>query len=187
MNEGHAALCSSPEWAAHIAEVVLPEALGGVPLDGEVLEIGPGYGATTEHLARVAPRLTVVELDERLVADLREQFPAVSVVHGNGADLPFEAGRFDAVVCFTMLHHMPSVRAQDALFGEARRVLVAGGVFAGSDSVASPRLREFHAGDVYVPVDPATLPTRLSRAGFTRIEVRVPVPGERLMFRALVP
>src|SRR6266581_4901526 len=78
MNEGHAALCSSPEWAAHIAEVVLPEALGGVPLDGEVLEIGPGYGATTEHLARVAPRLTVVELDERLVADLREQFPAVS-------------------------------------------------------------------------------------------------------------
>src|SRR6266581_4547044 len=42
-------------------------------------------GEVDQHLARVAPRLTVVELDERLVADLREQFPAVSVVGGNQA------------------------------------------------------------------------------------------------------
>jgi len=43
--------------------------------DGDtLLEIGPGRGALTEHLARRADRLVAVELDERLVDDLRKRF-----------------------------------------------------------------------------------------------------------------
>ena len=46
----------------------------------------------------------------------------------------------------------------------------------GSDSIASTGLSGFHDGDVYVPVDPAGLPTRLEPAGFTDVEVSVPGP-----------
>jgi 16S rRNA (adenine1518-N6/adenine1519-N6)-dimethyltransferase len=40
----------------------------------EVLEIGPGSGALTNHLAHEARRLVLVELDDHLAAALRQQF-----------------------------------------------------------------------------------------------------------------
>jgi SAM-dependent methyltransferase len=187
MNTDHAALCSSREWARHLADEVLPEALAGVPLGGEVLEIGPGYGASTDELVRMAGHLTLVEADKELAADLAARFPAVTVVHGDGAALPFEDRRFGAVVCFTMLHHVPSTVLQDALFAEAHRILTPGGVFAGSDSVGSAGLRDFHRGDTYVPVDPATLPRRLRAAGFVDVDVAVTADGHRLTFAARTP
>lgn len=60
-----------------------------------VLEIGPGLGALTHHLAQRAGRVIAVELDQRFIPILREQFagqPRVSFVHGdilalNPADL----------------------------------------------------------------------------------------------------
>ncbi|GHF16232.1 hypothetical protein GCM10010359_17110 [Streptomyces morookaense] len=44
-------------------------------------------------------------------------------MHGGGTHMPFADGRFDSVVCFTMLHHVPTPAAQDRLFAEAHRVL----------------------------------------------------------------
>jgi 16S rRNA (adenine1518-N6/adenine1519-N6)-dimethyltransferase len=45
------------------------------PGPGEVvLEIGPGRGALTEHLAAAVPRLVAVEIDRDLVASLRARF-----------------------------------------------------------------------------------------------------------------
>jgi hypothetical protein len=52
-------------------------------------------------------------------------------------------------------------------------VLRPGGTFGGSDSIANPRLREFHHDDIYVPVDPETLLDRLRAAGFADVDVRV--------------
>ena len=49
-----------------------------------LLEIGPGRGALTDHLARVAGRLVAVELDDDLAADLGDRFagcPNVEIVH----------------------------------------------------------------------------------------------------------
>jgi SAM-dependent methyltransferase len=186
MNEGHAALCASPEWATHLADEVLPGVLDGLDT-GDVLEIGPGYGAATGQLARTAGRLTAVEIDERLADRLTGLYPAVTVVVGDGTALPFPAGRFGTVVCFTMLHHVHSAAAQDALFAEARRVLAPGGVFAGSDSIANAGLRAFHAGDTYVPVDPDGLPDRLRAAGFTDVRVAVPEPDRHFTFTARTP
>lgn len=183
MNKGHAALCSSPEWAEHIATNVLPAAVGPLDLGDDVLEIGPGYGASTRVLVEAVPRLTALEVDGPLAAALSTSYPGVIVVRGSGDDLPFEDGRFTAVVCFTMLHHVHTPRMQDDLFAQARRVLRPGGVFAGSDSMASPGLSGFHDGDVYVPVDPAGLPARLEAAGFSEVEVSVPAP-EWFTFRA---
>jgi SAM-dependent methyltransferase len=184
MNTGHARLCSSPEWAEHIAYVVLPEALDGLALGDDVLEIGPGYGATTSRLWQIVPKLTAIEIDPKLAADLAERFPVVDVIHGDGAKLPFASHRFSAVVCFTMLHHVASKSAQGSIFAEARRVLRPGGIFAGSDSLASRGLAAFHGRDTYVPVDPQTLPRRLRRAGFDHCGVRITAPRERFTFVA---
>jgi SAM-dependent methyltransferase len=184
MNHDHAELCSSGEWAEHIAEAVLPAALGDVTLGDDVLEIGPGYGASTRQLVDIVPRLTAVEVDAALATELGSTYPNVAVIEGSGDDLPFEDGRFSAVVCFTMLHHVLNPQMQDGLFAEAHRVLQPGGVFAGSDSIDNADWREFHGGDTCVPVDPADLPRRLASAGFTDVDVRIVAPDEWFTFSA---
>jgi len=184
MNEDHALLCSSPEWAEHIAETVLPAVIGALTLGDEVLEIGPGYGASTRHLAPNVPRLTALEVDDALAKELAQAYPDVTVVQGSGDNLPFDAGRFSAVVCFTMLHHVLTMEMQDGLFAEARRVLRPGGVFAGSDSIDNEGWRDLHGGDTCTPVDPGGLPHRLTTAGFVDVDVRVVEPDHWFMFSA---
>ena len=88
MNHDHAELCSSGEWAEHIAEAVLPAALGEVTLGDDVLEIGPGYGASTRQLVDMVPRLTAVEVDAALAKDLAGAHPSVTVIEGSGDDVP---------------------------------------------------------------------------------------------------
>lgn len=166
MNLMHRKLCSSNTWERKAAAMV-PASLEGLDLGDDVLEIGPGFGATTRILVELVPKLTSVEIDEASVRRLRAEFgERVEIVHGDGAAMPFPDGRFSAVVCFTMLHHVPSVRQQDTLFTEARRVLRPGGVFRGVDSQPSLRFRLLHLGDTMVVLNPATLPQRLASAGF---------------------
>ncbi len=167
MNLLHRRICRSDSWSAKMHTDVLPWVCRKVPLDGEVLEIGPGYGVTTRWLLDQGGRLTAVEVDPDLAARVRESLgDRVDVRTGDGADLPFPDASFDTVVCFTMLHHVPSPEQQDRLFTEATRVLRPGGVFAGLDSRISLRFRLLHVGDTMVVVDPATLPDRLRAAGF---------------------
>ena len=67
-------------------------ALGAGPGD-EVLEIGPGVGALTRHLAGRVRRLVLVELDNGLAARLREEFagdPSVEVINEDVLDVPLE-------------------------------------------------------------------------------------------------
>jgi len=103
-------------------------------------------------------------------------------VEGDGGAMPFPDGRFSAVVCFTMLHHVPSATQQDALMREAARVLRPGGVFAGSDSRLSLLFRLLHVADTMVVVDPETLPARLVTAGF--VDPVVDLAPRALRFRA---
>ncbi|MFI5907520.1 class I SAM-dependent methyltransferase [Dactylosporangium sp. NPDC051541] len=183
MNLLHNRICKSAKWFEKVERHLLPWALDGVPLGGNLLEIGPGFGATTRVLARDAGAMTVVEVNPKLAARLRDKVPAnVTVLEGDGAAMPLPDAGFESVVCFTMLHHVPSAARQDELFAEARRVLTPGGVFAGSDSLPTPRFRLLHIGDIMVPLDPATLPSRLERAGFTGIKVEART--DRLRFRA---
>ncbi len=77
-----------------------------------------------------------------------------------------------------MLHHPARPAAQGRLFAEAARVLLPGGVFAGTDSRPSLRFRLIHLGGTCHPVDPGRLPGRLAAAGFIRITVDA---GERLV------
>jgi SAM-dependent methyltransferase len=174
VNEGHK-VCGSDEWRATVREQVIPWALGGgVDLGDDVVEVGPGYGATTEVLQEIVPRLTSVEIDPELAAALVERYSAVDhvdVVEGDATALGFDGGRFSGATSFSMLHHVPTTALQDRIFAEARRVLRPGGVFVAVDSLGNDDLRDFHEGDTYNPIDPATLPDRLRAAGFTTVDV----------------
>ena len=181
MNENHAKLMPSPEWAAHIHDEVLPLATDGVSLGPDVLEIGPGPGAATAWLAGRVARLTAVESEAAAAAALGARFPSVTVLHGDAANLPYSEASFDTVVSCTMLHHVPTRTLQDRVLTEAFRVLRPGGAFLGSDSLPSDGLHAFHEGDVYNPVEPAAFLTRLQTIGFETITLRV---GHNLIFTA---
>jgi SAM-dependent methyltransferase len=170
MNWIHRRYCGSARWAAFVGSSLLPWGLDGVGLGDEVLEVGPGLGVTTRLLAGRVPRLVAIEVEEGFVARLRRELGgAVRVVHGDGSAMPFEDDRFSAVVCFTVLHHVPSPALQDRLFAEALRVLRPGGVFVGTDSRVSLRFRLYHIADTMTLVDPASMPDRLARAGFVDV------------------
>ncbi|MEW5986552.1 MAG: 16S rRNA (adenine(1518)-N(6)/adenine(1519)-N(6))-dimethyltransferase RsmA [Chloroflexota bacterium] len=65
---------------AHIA------AAAELELGDNVLEIGPGLGGLTQHLARAAGRVVAVELDDRLIPILHKELDGrtnVEVVHGD--------------------------------------------------------------------------------------------------------
>ena len=187
MNRLHHLICSSRWWAGGVERELLPWGLDGLDLGDDVLEIGPGFGATTRALVRRGHPLTALELEPDYCRRLRAQLDGqAEVVCGDATEMPFEDGRFSAAVCFTMLHHIPSADLQDRLLSEAFRVLRPGGVLAGTDSIGRGTLfRLIHVGDTLVPVPADTLPARLERAGFASPEVR---SGRRsIRFRARKP
>jgi SAM-dependent methyltransferase len=186
MNEAHEH-CGSDEWRQMIRDVILPWAMGEVDLGADVLEVGPGYGATTDVLAGSAHRLTAVEIDPELATALTDRFaaePGVHIVLGDATDLDYPDRHFTGAACFTMLHHVPSIELQDRLFAEVARVLRPGAPMVASDSVASPELEAHHDGDTYNPVDPESLPDRLRAAGFADVEVRANAFGWAAVARA---
>jgi SAM-dependent methyltransferase len=173
MNQEHLALCSSAEWAEAVQRWIIPWVLEAVDLGDDVLEVGPGPGLTTDVLRSRVARLTAVEVHPDLADALAARQAAES---GWRRRRPPRrscppAGRFSGAVCLTMLHHVPSPEAQDAVLAEIFRLVRPGGVLAGQDSLDSPELRSLHHDDIYVPVDPAGLQARLEAVGFTAVSV----------------
>jgi ubiquinone/menaquinone biosynthesis C-methylase UbiE len=183
MNENHARVCTSPEWAEHLQNDILSVLTRDTDLGKEMLEIGPGPGAATEWLRHKVARLTAVEIDETAAAELASRYAEtnVEIVFGSAAELGYPDDTFDSAGCFTMLHHVPTVALQNKILAEAFRVLRPGGVLIGSDSLASTGLHDFHEGDTYNPVEPAAFLTRLQTTGFGEITLTV---SDRLLFRA---
>lgn len=175
MNENHAQVCPSPEWAAHIQDKVLPSLTEHADLGDQMLEIGPGPGAATDWLRHRVRRLTAVEVDREAAGQLAARFAGsnVEVVTGDATRIRYPKASFDSAGCFTMLHHVPTLALQNKILAEAFRVLRPGGVLIGSDSLASSGLHDFHAGDTYNPVDPASVLARLQTIGFGSMTIMV--------------
>ncbi len=175
MNENHANLCPSPEWAEWVQTELLPPLVAGVDLGAEMLEVGPGPGATTEWLRHRVKRLVALEVDEEAATKLAAKHGGtnVEVALGDATEMTFSDGSFDSVGMFTMLHHVPTAALQNKVLSEALRVLRPGGVVIGSDSLASNDLHHFHVDDTYNPIEPAALLIRLRTLGFARITLVV--------------
>jgi SAM-dependent methyltransferase len=186
MNLCHRLCCSSNRWANAVESQLLPWVLAEVELGDNTLEIGPGYGANLRVLLDKTTKLTAVEIDDSMAQRLQRRYgERARIVNGDGTDTGLPANEFSSVVCFTMLHHIPTAELQDRLLAEAFRVLRPGGVFAGSDSMRSVRFRIMHVRDTCNPVPPDTLPDRLRTAGFH--DVRVEADDRRLRWRAVKP
>ena len=182
MNPLHNYFCGSSRYEKLFRERLLPAVLADVDLSGDVLEIGPGFGAGTSWLAERAGSVTAVEYDDKLATKVRARVPDAHVIHGNAAELPLEDASFDVVVCTTMLHHVPTREKQDAVLAEARRVIKPGGVFCGSDSRYSFAFRLAHIGDMMNLVNPETFGARLVSAGCRDPKVRI--ADRAFLFRA---
>jgi SAM-dependent methyltransferase len=174
MNYFHRKLCSSTKWKEVTQRHALPWTLEEIDLGSEVLEIGPGYGVSTEVLLQQVPHLTCVESDPALADGLRRKLNgSVSVRCEDATSMSLPSASFDGAVCFSMLHHLGSVEMQNMLFAEVSRVLRPGAVFAGTDSLKSHFMRLIHWFDTIVLVNPETLPQRLRAAGFEGVQVDV--------------
>lgn len=140
-------LCRSAAWGRLASSVVLPWALQGTSLHGDVLEVGGGSGAMAATLVQRFPavRLTVTDYDDAMVEAARSRLPStVTVEQADASQLRFPDGSFDAVVSFLMLHHV--VAWEDAV-REAVRVVRPGGWVVGYDLLRTPAMRAFHVAD----------------------------------------
>jgi SAM-dependent methyltransferase len=177
MNLIHRWLCGSARWKKVVEIHILPWTLEGLELGSDVLEVGPGPGASTDLLQARVGRLTCVEADPRFARKLRRRLDqSVCVMCEDAAAMSLPDESFDGAVCLTMLHHVPSVAKQDRLLREVARVLRPGGLFAGTDSLYSRSFRLLHLFDTMVVVDPVTFPARLRAAGFSEVHVDVMEP-----------
>jgi ubiquinone/menaquinone biosynthesis C-methylase UbiE len=142
--------CRSAPWRWLARHVLLPWALQGENLSGDVLEIGSGSGAMAGELLERFPdvRLTATDYDDSMVEAardrLREFGDRVEVQQADAAQLPFPDETFDVVVSFIMLHH---VIDWEKAIAEAVRVLRPGGRLLGFDLLDSPSMHWLHRAE----------------------------------------
>jgi hypothetical protein len=67
---------------------------------------------------------------------------------------------------------VPLVSAQDELFARIHHMLRPGAHLVAVDSIDSEPIRQGHIDDTFVPLDPQTLPGRLTAVGFTDVSVQ---------------
>lgn len=144
------AFCRSIAWRRFTERVVVPWALEGQTLTGDVLELGSGSGAMAADLLTRFPTacLTVTDLDARMLESARRRLVRfgnrATVARVDATALPYRDGSFDVVVSFIMLHH---VIDWEAALKEAVRVLRPGGALIGYDLVQSIPARLVHRLD----------------------------------------
>ena len=95
---------------------------------GEILEIGIGTGVNLLYYPEHVRTLTTLEPSDAMRPRARkresETGRIIEWLQGRGEDMPFDEGRFDAVVC---AHVLCTVNDVDAVLGESYRVLKPGG------------------------------------------------------------
>lgn len=158
--ERHLATAMFAPYAEHVADVVA----AGRP--GAVLEVAAGTGLVTRRLAAALPgsRIVATDLNRPMLDEAARllTWPGVEWREADAADLPFDDGAFDAVVCQFGAMFFPD---RPAAYREARRVLTPDGrlVLAVWDRVEA---NEFAAvvADVIrevLPDDPPDFVTRV--------------------------
>jgi SAM-dependent methyltransferase len=188
MNHLEHFFCSTALWQRMTHRVLLPWVLSGARLGDHVLEIGAGYGAATGHLLKLAPRVTSLEYDARLLRRLeaKHQCAALTVLCGDAAALPFADRSFSSAVAILVLHHLKTKELQDCALGEVHRVLRPGGSFFAVEINDSWIHRVAHYKSTFTPVAPGSALGRLTNAGFSKVSLDFRSGGYRVCARRAV-
>jgi len=180
--------CRSAPWRGFARRAVLPWALRGRDLTGEVLEIGAGSGSMAAGAAAAFPgaRFTVTDIDEvmvRATAARLERLANVTVTRADVTELPFPAESFDVVTSYLMLHHVVS---WEPALEEAWRVLRPGGRLLGYDLTDTSLARAVHRfdGSPHLLIRPDHLCRALARVGFDEVGIDLSAAGHLMRFTA---
>jgi SAM-dependent methyltransferase len=175
VNRTHLEYLASPAWAERLLADLVPWIDSVAELGDDVLEVGPGPGLTTDILRSRAARVTAIEVDAELAGALAERLEGtnVTVLHADASKADLASGRFSAATCFSVLHHVPSVEAQDELLAEICRVLQPGAALFAVDARDLDFIRDAHEDDTFVPLHEHTLVERLLAAGFEHADVEI--------------
>jgi ubiquinone/menaquinone biosynthesis C-methylase UbiE len=185
MNRMEHFFCSTSLWQSMTHRFLLPWVLSGARLGNHVLEVGAGYGAATGHLLKLAPRVTSLEYDPRLLEKLRakHQCAELTTLRGDAARLPFADQSFSSAVAILVLHHLKSRELQDRALAEVHRVLCPGGSFFAFEINDGWIHRLAHYRSTFTPVTPGSAFARLTQAGFSKISVDFRSGGYRVSAR----
>jgi 2-polyprenyl-6-hydroxyphenyl methylase/3-demethylubiquinone-9 3-methyltransferase len=119
----------NPARFPYFRGVLLHRFGAGVP-GMPALDVGCGGGLLAEEIARLGCRVTGIDPSANSLATARahaiESGLTIDYGRATGEALPFEADRFDIVLCCDVLEHVSNL---DAVVGEIGRVLKPGGVF----------------------------------------------------------
>jgi SAM-dependent methyltransferase len=177
--------CSTSLWQQMTHRFLLPWVLSGARMGDHVLEIGAGYGAATGHLLKLAPRVTSLEFDPRLLRKLKanHQCAELTTLCGDAATLPFADQSFSSAVAILVLHHLKSREQQDRALSEVHRVLRPGGSFFAFEINDSWIHRAAHYKSTFTPVAAGSAFARLAKVGFSKISVDFLRGGYRVSAR----
>jgi SAM-dependent methyltransferase len=185
MNRLEHFFCSTSLWQRLTHRFLLPWVLSGARVGDHVLEIGAGYGAATGHLLKLAPRVTSLEYDPRLLQTLRanHQCAELTTLCGDAATLPFADQSFSSAVAILVLHHLKNRELQDRALAEVHRVLRPGGAFFAFEINDDWIHRAAHYKSTFTPVTAGSAFARLTKVGFSRISVDFRSGGYRVSAR----
>jgi SAM-dependent methyltransferase len=185
MNHLEHFFCSTSLWQSMTHRFLLPWVLSGARVGDHVLEIGAGYGAATGHLLKLAPRVTSLEYDARLLRRLeaKHKCAQLTTLCGDAATLPFADQTFSSAVAILVLHHLKSRELQDRALAEVHRVLRPAGSFFAFEINDGWIHRAAHYKSTFTPVAPGSAFARLTNAGFSKVSVDFRSGGYRVSAR----
>ncbi len=141
-----------------------------------VLDAGIGTGLSAQLFAKAGLTIHGMDFSPAMLDLCRAKGLAAELAEHDLGQLPwpYPTGRFDHVVCCGVLHFIPEL---DGIFGEAARVLSAGGVFAFTtrlpatlENYPQPYERQIVGGFEIFSYAPAHVEGLVMRHAFTHLK-----------------